>query len=84
MVGLTFCSPMTPSRTKLYLNKQKGTFERESKFLGHCISEDGVARAAWAVDVGDYDRSGGRSLMITNLCESDAFADHTRERFVRG
>jgi enediyne biosynthesis protein E4 len=52
---------------KLYLNKQNGTFEEKAVSAGIAFSEDGVARAGMGVDVGDYDRSGRPSLMITNF-----------------
>src|SRR6266850_5901107 len=52
---------------KLYLNKQNGTFEERAVSAGIAFSEDGVARAGMGVDVGDYDRSGRPSLMITNF-----------------
>ena len=52
---------------KLYLNKQNGTFEEKAVSAGIAFSEDGVARAGMGVDVGDYDRSGRPSLMISNF-----------------
>jgi hypothetical protein len=53
--------------TKLYLNKQNGTFEEKAIPAGIAFSEDGVARAGMGVDAADYDRSGHASLIITNF-----------------
>jgi len=53
--------------TKLYLNKQNGTFEERAISAGIAFSEDGVARAGMGVDAADYDRSGRPSLIITNF-----------------
>jgi len=53
--------------TKLYLNKQDGTFEERAIPAGIAFSEDGVARAGMGVDAADYDRSGHASIIITNF-----------------
>jgi len=52
---------------KLYLNKHDGTFEERGVPAGIGFSEDGIARAGMGVDVGDYDRSGRPSIIITNF-----------------
>ncbi|HEV3510165.1 MAG TPA: CRTAC1 family protein [Candidatus Sulfotelmatobacter sp.] len=52
---------------KLYLNKKDGTFEERGVAAGIGFSEDGVARAGMGVDVGDYDRSGHPSVLISNF-----------------
>ena len=52
---------------KLYLNKKDGSFEERGVAAGIGFSEDGVARAGMGVDVGDYDRSGHPSVLISNF-----------------
>jgi len=52
---------------KLYVNQRDGTFRESGVRAGIAFSEDGVARAGMGVDVGDYDRSGYPSIIITNF-----------------
>jgi enediyne biosynthesis protein E4 len=52
---------------KLYRNNRNGTFSEEGVSAGVAYSEDGVARGAMGVDVGDYDRSGRPHLLIGNF-----------------
>jgi hypothetical protein len=52
---------------KLYRNNGNGTFTDEGVAAGVAYSEDGVARGAMGVDVGDYNRSGRPHLLIGNF-----------------
>ena len=52
---------------KLYRNNRNGTFSEEGVSAGVAYSEDGVARGAMGVDVGDYDRSGRPHLLVGNF-----------------
>jgi enediyne biosynthesis protein E4 len=52
---------------KLYRNNRNGTFSEEGVSAGVAYSEDGVARGAMGVDVGDYDRSGRPHVLVGNF-----------------
>jgi hypothetical protein len=52
---------------KLYRNNRNGTFTEEGVSAGVAYSEDGVARGAMGVDVGDYDGSGRPHLLVGNF-----------------
>jgi hypothetical protein len=52
---------------KLYRNNKNGTFTEEAVSAGVAFGEDGVARGAMGVDVGDYDRSGRQHLLVGNF-----------------
>ena len=52
---------------KLYRNNRNGMFSEEGVSAGVAYSEDGVARGAMGVDVGDYDRSGRPHLLVGNF-----------------
>jgi hypothetical protein len=52
---------------KLYRNNRNGTFSEEGVAAGVAYSEDGVARGAMGVDVGDYDGSGRPHLLVGNF-----------------
>lgn len=52
---------------KLYRNLQNGRFREEGLAAGVAFGEDGVARGAMGVDVGDYDRSGREHLIVGNF-----------------
>jgi hypothetical protein len=52
---------------KLYRNNRNGTFTEEGVPAGVAYSEDGVARGAMGVDVGDYDGSGRPHLLVGNF-----------------
>jgi hypothetical protein len=52
---------------KLYRNNKNGTFSEEGMAAGVAYSEEGIARGAMGVDVGDYDRSGRPHLLIGNF-----------------
>ena len=52
---------------KLYRNNHNGTFTEKGLSAGIAFGEDGVARGAMGVDVGDYDRTGRPHLLIGNF-----------------
>jgi hypothetical protein len=52
---------------KLYRNNRNGTFSEEGVAAGVAYSEDGVARGAMGVDVGDYDGSGRPHVLVGNF-----------------
>lgn len=52
---------------KLYRNLKNGTFQEEGMAAGVAFGEDGTARGAMGVDVGDYDRSGRPHLLVGNF-----------------
>jgi hypothetical protein len=52
---------------KLYRNRGNGAFEEIALAAGVAFSQDGKARAGMGVAVGDYDRSGGESIAVTNF-----------------
>lgn len=52
---------------RLYINSGKGTFTEKGVMAGIAYSELGNARAGMGVAVGDYDRSGFPSVLITNF-----------------
>ena len=52
---------------KLYRNNKNGAFTEEAVSAGVAFGEDGVARGAMGVDVGDYDRSGRQHLLVGNF-----------------
>jgi hypothetical protein len=52
---------------KLYRNNHNGTFTDEGMIAGVAYGEDGVARGAMGVDVGDFDRSGRPHLLVGNF-----------------
>lgn len=51
----------------LWENQGNGTFEDVAMIAGVGFDDAGVARAGMGVDIGDYDRSGRFSLVITNF-----------------
>ncbi|HZP02906.1 MAG TPA: CRTAC1 family protein, partial [Terriglobia bacterium] len=52
---------------KLYHNNHNGTFTEQAVQAGIAFSEDGIARGAMGIDMGDFDHSGYPSLAIGNF-----------------
>jgi hypothetical protein len=53
----------------LYLNQKDGTFKEAAFPWGVAVSEDGAEQGSMGVALGDYDRSGRLSILVTNFSE---------------
>jgi len=53
----------------LYLNQKDGTFKEAAFPWGIAVSEDGAEQGSMGVALGDYDRSGRLSILVTNFSE---------------
>ena len=63
----------------LYKNNGNGTFVDVALQAGTAVSEDGKEQGSMGVAVGDYDHSGGWSLLVTNFSdEYNALYRHSK------
>ena len=53
----------------LYRNNKDGTFVDVALEAGAALSEDGRPQGSMGVAVGDYDRTGGWSMLVTNFAD---------------
>jgi hypothetical protein len=53
----------------LYRNNGNGTFVDVALQAGTALSEDGNEQGSMGVAIGDYNHSGGRSILVTNFAE---------------
>jgi hypothetical protein len=64
----------------LYRNHGNGTFTDVGLSSGTALGENGEAQASMGVTIGDYDRRGRWSILVTNFSdEYNAFYRHERE-----
>ncbi|HVU46854.1 MAG TPA: CRTAC1 family protein [Terracidiphilus sp.] len=61
---------------KLYHNNHNGTFSEAGFAAGVAYSDAGRARAGMGTDAGDYDGSGGQSLVIGNFTDESISLYH--------
>jgi enediyne biosynthesis protein E4 len=63
----------------LYKNNGDGTFADVALQAGTALSEDGNEQGSMGIAVGDYDHSGGSSLLVTNFAdEYNALYQHVK------